>query len=312
MPGRRVARDVPRLNAAVADAISTGAADQASEECKRLLTILRQRCPGLIPADPLTAGQVGPEIPLDREAGAGVYRLVARQLVGLSTERTDLPGIVVWAKGDDELAVLVDQVSVETAPGALGVAIPVRCDEVRETTVRVRFALGSDDRPAGLVAATDARPFGPPEVIDVWGDELTAFAWEIVLTTAAKLADATGRDVDGLGLIPVALRTNETGIAVLTMARHSFDREASPVTITGSDLGALGDLGKALGLLDTGGSFNSDWMSAPGDRLKHVLADDASARGPRRVRGRSARRVRPRQRPVGARVAAGVRAQCAR
>jgi hypothetical protein len=48
-----------------------------------------------------------------------------------------------------------------------------------------------------------------------------------VLGTAARIADATGRDVDGAGLIPVALRATDAGIAVLTMARHPFDRRAS-------------------------------------------------------------------------------------
>src|SRR5262249_29401648 len=100
----------------------------------------------------------------------------------------------------------------------------VRCDQVGQATVRVRFALGSDDLPAGLVCTTDQRPFGPAPVVDVWGEALTAFAWQIVLTTAAKLADATGRDVDGAGLIPIGLRGGEPGIGVLTRARHSFDR----------------------------------------------------------------------------------------
>ena len=89
---------------------------------------------------------------------------------------------------------------------------------------RVRFAVGSDALPAGLLASTDQRPFGPPEIVDVWGEALIAFAWQMVLTTMTKLADAAGRDVDGAGLIPASLRATDAGIAVLTMARHSFDR----------------------------------------------------------------------------------------
>ncbi len=51
------------------------------------------------------------------------------------------------------------------------------------------------------------------------------------------------------------------------------------MSLNGSDLGVLTDLAKALGLVDAGGNFNADWMSAPGDRLKHVLADDTQRAG---------------------------------
>jgi hypothetical protein len=172
----------------------------------------------------LTAGQVGPEVPLDAQRGAALYRLVARDVAGLPGEPGRDAGVVVWTQGDDELAVAVDGVSVATAEGAVTVSIPVRCDEVGATTVQVRFAVGSEARPGGMIVSTDERPLGPPAVIDVWGEALTAFAWQLVLSTAARLADAAGRDADGAGLIPAALRASEQGIAVLTMARHAFDR----------------------------------------------------------------------------------------
>jgi len=217
---------LPALTRALSDVVAAAApVDPGTEECRKLLVLLRERCPGLVPTAPLAPGQVGPEIPLDQQAGTALYRLVARQVSGLPPAQPGEVGIVVWTQGDDELAVLVDQVGVTTAPGALAMDVPVRCDQVGQVSVRVRFALGSDALPAGLVCTTDERPFGPPAVVDVWGEALTAFAWQIVLATAAKLADATGRDVDGAGLIPVGLRAGEAGIAVLTMARHSFDRK---------------------------------------------------------------------------------------
>ena len=221
---RRRESGVPALAGVVSEAAAAAHSDPVSAECQELLAALRARCPDLVPDRRLLAGQIGPEVPLDGETGASVYRLVARQVAGLPTERLDDPGVVVWAQGDDELAVLVDDVRVTTAEGAIAVDIPVRCDEVGQTTARVRFAVGSDARPAGVMASTDERPFGPHEVVDVWGEALTAFAWQMVPTTATKLADATGRDVDGAGLIPGALRATPDGIAVLTMARHGFDR----------------------------------------------------------------------------------------
>jgi hypothetical protein len=172
----------------------------------------------------LTAGQLGPEVPLDRERGAALYRLVARDVAGLPGEPGRDAGVVVWTQDDDELAVAVDELAVTTGEGAVTVVIPVRCDGVGATTVQVRFAVGSEARPSGMIASTDERPLGTPAVIDVWGEALTAFAWQLVLSTAARLADAAGRDADGAGLIPAALRASEQGIAVLTMARHEFDR----------------------------------------------------------------------------------------
>jgi hypothetical protein len=92
----------------------------------------------------------------------------------------------------------------------------------------VRFAIGGDKRPAGMLASTDERPFGPVEVVDVWGEALTAYAWQILVHSSASLADAVGRDVDGAGLIPVGLRATGDGLAVATIARHSFDRRSQP------------------------------------------------------------------------------------
>jgi hypothetical protein len=222
MPRRTGQRELPALTRALAEPVEARE-DRAGAECKRLLALLRERCPDLLPSQ-LKAGEVGPEIPLDQEAVSRLYRLVGRQLLGLTGDGA-ADATVVWERGDNELAVLVDEIAVTSAPGALAVDIPVRCDQVGQAEVRVRFAVGSDERPAGLVAATDARPFGPAEVIDVWGEELTAFAWQIVLTATTKLADATGRDADGAGLIPAALQATEGGVAVLTMARQGFDRQ---------------------------------------------------------------------------------------
>jgi large repetitive protein len=51
------------------------------------------------------------------------------------------------------------------------------------------------------------------------------------------------------------------------------------MTLTGADLGVLGNLARALGLLTGSGDFNSEWMSAPGDHLKQVLADEEQRAG---------------------------------
>jgi hypothetical protein len=225
MPPRRRNRAEPSpITRAIAEAVAPCEPDHVRDECRRLLALLRKQCPHLVPAVPLPAGKPGPEIPLSREMGRTLFQLVARQICGLPVD-TDEGAVVVWTQGDDELAVLVGEVTVTTAPGAVAVDIPVRCDQVGTATTRVRFATGSNARPAGFVAATDERPLGPAPVIDVWGEALTAFAWHIVLTTSAKLADASGRDVDGAGLIPLGVLADEGGLVIVTMARHTFDRK---------------------------------------------------------------------------------------
>jgi hypothetical protein len=212
---------------------SLAAADPISAECQKLLATVKDRCPGVLSPDPLPAGELGPEIPLPPDKAEELYRLVARRVTGLPDPPSDpasppVPGIIVWTQGDNELAVVVDKISLRPADGVVAVDIPVRCDEVGDATVRVRFAVGSKDRPAGMLATTDERPFGPPLVIDVWGEALTAFAWQTLLQTMTRLADATGRDVDGAGLVPVALAAAPDGLALLTMARHTFDRRTTP------------------------------------------------------------------------------------
>ncbi|HEX7537186.1 MAG TPA: DUF6603 domain-containing protein, partial [Dermatophilaceae bacterium] len=46
------------------------------------------------------------------------------------------------------------------------------------------------------------------------------------------------------------------------------------MTLTGSDLGLIGDLATALGLVRGDGEFEDGWLSSPGDHLKTILADD--------------------------------------
>lgn len=212
---------------------SLATADSISAECQKLLVALKSNCPGVLSPDPLPAGELGPEILLLPGEAEQLYRLVARRVTGLPDPPNDpasppVPGIVVWTRGGDELAVVIDKISLRPANGVVAVDIPVRCDEVGDATVRVRFAVGSKDRPAGMLAATDERPFGPPLVIDVWGEALMAFAWQTLVRAMTRLADATGRDVDGAGLLPVALAATPDSLALRTMARHTFDRRATP------------------------------------------------------------------------------------
>ena len=77
-----------------------------------------------------------------------------------------------------------------------------------------------------MLVATEDRPRGPAIIVDAWGDALVAFAWDVLLTVATAVADASGNDTDGAGLIPAALTASPDGLRVLTMSRHAFDRIA--------------------------------------------------------------------------------------
>jgi hypothetical protein len=104
------------------------------------------------------------------------------------------------------------------------VTVPVMCDEIGDTEIHVTFAVGTPDRPLGMVAATEERPRGPREIVDVWGEALIAFAWQIVLDVSAGTAAHAGEDTDGAFLLPAALASTGDGLTVLPQARHGFDR----------------------------------------------------------------------------------------
>jgi hypothetical protein len=175
------------------------------------------RCPDLLPPDPLKPGTVGPEIPLTKN---DLQRLV------LEAAKRGKAGEVVWTQGESELVVTVGKVAVALDRGLVTLSIPVSCDQTGGALIVVPFAVGDDAHPAGMLVATEERPRGPATIVDAWGDALVAFAWNVLLTAWTALADATGTDEDGAGLIPAALTASPDGLRVLTMSRHAFDRNA--------------------------------------------------------------------------------------
>jgi hypothetical protein len=198
-------------------------------ECRALLEMVRQRCPGLVPPDPLDAGTVAPPVRVPPRVAQNLFTTAALHAAGLlDVSGQPTGGAVFWADNARELVVRVAEVRVTLASGVVAVTVPVRCEETGDVDVHVSFAVGDDDRPAGLLAATEDRPRGPRLVVDVWGDELVAFAWQVLLDVAAHVAFAAGTDVDGNGLVPAALSSGNGGLEVLPQARHTFDRVRAP------------------------------------------------------------------------------------
>jgi hypothetical protein len=209
------------------------------KRCAALVKELRALCPGVLPDDPLPAGQPGKPIPVDPQRWGAVVQLASRQAAAMAaTGRTpssdkDLPSVVIWELGASALAVNVGEIATAVEEGVVTVAIPVVCDQVpRRGRVRVTFAVGSPDRPAGLLAATTQAPEGPPIVIDLWGEALVALAWQALLDSAAGVAAQAGVDTDGTPLVATALAAGKDRVEVIPQARHPFDRVPRPRAVT--------------------------------------------------------------------------------
>lgn len=193
--------------------------EELDKRCRELLAELRERCPHLLPPEPLKPGQPGPALEIDPKSLQELFHEALRP--------TRDAEVLLWHDGDNELLVEVAAVRIRVADGLVMVEIPVACDQVDRAVVHVPFAVGSRRREAGLVVATEARPRGPVEIIELWGEALIALAWRSLLEVTAALARESGQDLDGAGLIPVALSASREGLKLQTLARHGFDRVAA-------------------------------------------------------------------------------------
>ena len=167
------------------------------------------------PLKPLLPGNVGAEIPIDRSAFQNLVASVATQ----NKQATQ-----VWVKDSCEVLVFSGRVALTLGDGLVLVTVPVSCDQSGAASIQIPFAVGSKDQPAGLVFATEDRPRGPDVIVDVWGEALTAFAWQLLMAALTRVAAQSGVDADGAGLIPIAFAAAPTGVTLVPMARHTFDR----------------------------------------------------------------------------------------
>jgi hypothetical protein len=168
----------------------------------------------------MAEGQIGKAVLLRADEAQRLLPVAARRAAGFfrPTKRTE----VVWVEGDSELAVSITQLKVEFRPGLIGISLFVRCDQTGAAEVRVNFACGAPERPAGLYAAAQRRPYGPELIVATWGDALVAFAWQCVLALVAGLANATGKDERGNLMVPVEMVATSRGLQIVPMARHRF------------------------------------------------------------------------------------------
>jgi hypothetical protein len=189
-----------------------------------LASNLRILDPKLFKPEPLPAGKASGEVTLTADALPNLVRTAALAVSGFDVDAADRAPTLVWRCGSSDLLVLPGGVQTRLAQGVIALSIPVRCDQSGDAFVHVSFFIGEPARPAGLVAATEPRPRGPAAVVDVWGERLVAFGWQIVVALVTQIAADSGRDEDGAPLLPTAMSATPQGLTVLPMARHAMDR----------------------------------------------------------------------------------------
>ncbi len=173
----------------------------------------------------LKEGDLSHRVYVDNERVSEFLRIAAKRAVGLfrPTKHTE----VVWVQGDRELAINLVGINAKLSDGLIRVLIPVRSDETGKATIEVAFAVGTPNKPSGLFASAHRRPNGPPLIVEAWGENLVAFAWQCLLGMISGIAGATGKDARGNVLVPVELTASQDGIQIVPMARYRFSRTSS-------------------------------------------------------------------------------------
>ncbi len=172
----------------------------------------------------LATGEVGPDATIDGRRAVERFALRFAAIAGAIPATQAKDGRVVWVRGDDALLVRTRDVRLVPRDGLVLVAIPVYTDQTGEIEVVVTFATGRPRAGLGLIMATEPVPRGDPRVVERWGDELTAAAWETLLSVVTAVAAEAGVDEDHQPLIPAALVAGDAGLVVTPQARHEFDR----------------------------------------------------------------------------------------
>jgi hypothetical protein len=175
----------------------------------------------LKPSVKLRPGTLAPNMLRVPEADA---QAVLRGIIHLVADiRAGTPPTVVWVAGQDELLVYLDRTRITCAPGMITIALVVACDELRgDQRIDVAFAVGTVQRPTGLVMSSFDRVQGPALIADTWSEAITAFAWEALVTIAQQLAAGTGKDAAGRPLVPALIAADKNLLLIGAMARNTI------------------------------------------------------------------------------------------
>jgi hypothetical protein len=175
---------------------------------------IRDRLPEALPLRPVPTGSKGADLPITSTALSRLLQLAA-------VARSEGQDSVIWDDGVNQLIVHASRIKAVVTDGQVRIDIPVAADGLK-TTMRVPFAVGSEDRLAGLVAATVSRPAGNAVVARVWGDALVALAYGALMDAVESMAGASGRDVKNDRLLPRALVARQGQLTIESQARFRF------------------------------------------------------------------------------------------
>ncbi len=191
------------------------------------LANIRDTSPNLLPNRPLKVGRPGATLPLAATALGNLVRLAAAQNFADPTSEPDPDTAsepVIWDDGTNELLVYPEKVETELDDGIVRVTVPVETDAGSAKMV-VPFAVGSEKRVTGLIAAAPDRPLGDPLIAEIWGEALIAFAYKALLEVADNIAGASGRDVFNDRLIAQGLAVRDGALVVQSQAAFRYRRD---------------------------------------------------------------------------------------
>lgn len=150
---------------------------------------------------------------------------------------------VIWTDGGAQLVLHVGKLQVRAVESTLLVAVDTESAEFGTVPLIVRFVFGTEGGPASLVAATDAKALGHPQVAARWGDLLRDVIW----AAFARLIE-----VEGSGNPPTGIKVGadqlriefEDPFSVVALAethvRDLVARGIRPATRRWDDLGDAG------------------------------------------------------------------------
>jgi hypothetical protein len=166
------------------------------------------------PTDRLTPGRPGPQrlLPV-KELGSLVRRAVA------GDRRR-----VVWTWRGNEALVHLDTLRLALDDGLIFIGLTLETTQTGPQELTAVLAVGSKDRPAGLLAVAEERPRGHGELAATFAEAVNATAWRGVLLVVAAAAASAGRDAEGDPLVPLALTAAPEVLIVHTIADHRLGR----------------------------------------------------------------------------------------